>query len=266
VSLLRRKRVEDGGPTSPLSELMVHHRDTMDSGQLVRALARSVVHVPMPGAPREAQPRVESTADSDGPPLYIVEDEDGRHAFVYSTARRLVQAAGEITAASVPFATLLMAWPEGVDLVIDPGHPEALEVPPELLRATALEVAGIPTGTSLQPSPEGADARLPDPEPVQVLGVSRELAEGIDEVLSLHRAELVNREPDARPVLYLAITMSPVSAERKDEIMSAFSAAISDVDPNPFGLLPVLHGTPSNYRHLVDAVTGLEEPYWKRGP
>jgi hypothetical protein len=264
VSILRRKR-DDGGPTSQLSELIVNHRDTMDSGQLVRALARSIVHVPMPGAPAEKGPRVESTTTSEGPPLFVIEDEDGKHAFVYSTPRRLVQAAGGITAASVPFATLLMGWPEDVDLVIDPGHPEALEVPLELLRATALEVAGIPTGTALQPSPGGADARLPDPEPVQVLGVSRELAEGFEEVLSLHRAELVNREPDARPVLYLVVTMLPVSDERKGEIMSGFSAAISEVDPNPFGMLPVCQGTPSQYEDLVAAVTGLDEPYWQRG-
>lgn len=136
---------------------------------------------------------MESTATSEGPPLFVVEDDDGWHALVYSTARRLVQVAGEVTAASVPFATLLMAWPPGVDLVIDPGHPEALEVPLELVRATALEVAGVPTGTTLQPSPADADARRPDPEPVQVLGVSREVAETFPEVQSLHRAELVDR-------------------------------------------------------------------------
>jgi hypothetical protein len=264
MSMFRRKR-GDAGPSTQLSDLIVNHRDTMDSGQLVRALARSVVHVPMPGAPAESQRRVESTASSEGPPLFVVEDEDGRHALVYSTPRRLVQAAGAITAASVPFATLLLAWPPGVDLVIDPGHPEALEVSLELLRATALEAAGVPTGTSLQPSPAGSDARRPDPEPVQVLGASREVAEKFAEVQSLHRAELVNREPDARPVLHVVVTMAAVSEERLHEIMTAFSGAISDVDPNPIGLLPVVPGTRSRYEDLVAAVTGLDEPYWRRG-
>jgi hypothetical protein len=182
-------RMSNEGPTTQLSRLVVDHRDTMDSGELVRALARSVVHVPMPGAPAESRPRRESGADGGGPPLYVVEDEDGRHALVFTTARRLVQAVGGITAAAVPFVTLLMAWPEDVDLVIDPGHPEALEVPLEILRAVALEAAGVPTGTSLQPSPHGADARRPDPEPVQVLGITRDIAQSYGEVLALHRAE-----------------------------------------------------------------------------
>lgn len=261
---LVRRHGDDGGPSTPLSDLIVNHRDTMDSGQLVRALARSVVHVPMPGAATEPRPRVESTATTEGPPLLVVEDGDGRHALVYSTARRLVQAAGEVTAASVPFATLVMAWPPDVDLVIDPGHPEALEVPLELVRATALEVAGVPTGTSLQPSPAGVDARRPDPEPVQVLGVSREVAQTIPEVKSLHRAELVNREPAARPVLHIVVTMAPVSDERLREVMTAFTHAIGEADPNPVALLVVREGNPSRHEDLVAAVTGVDDPYWRR--
>ncbi len=88
------------------------------------------------------------------PPLFVIEDDGGRHALIYSTPRRLVDAfGGGTTAASIPFATLLLAWPEETDLVIDAGHPDALEVPAQILHHVQLEAAGIPTGTALEPAP-----------------------------------------------------------------------------------------------------------------
>jgi hypothetical protein len=263
MSLLKRHR-QPAEAATELSRLIVEHRDTLDSGQLVRALARSVVHVPMPGAPAEPRPRVESSAGTDGAPLYVVEDEDGRHALVFTTARRLVESAGAVTAATIPFTTLLMGWPAGVDLVLDPGHPEALEVPVELLQATALEAAGVPSGTGLQPAPAGVEARRPEPEPVQVLGVTRAVAETLDEVLALHRAELVNREPGARPVLHLVVTLAAVDDERLGQVMTALVSAVGEVDPNPVAMLPVQDGKASSHQDLVEAVIGVDEPYWQR--
>lgn len=172
-------------------------RDALDAGQLVRALARSAVHVPMPGAPPESSPRVESSRDGAGPPLYVVEDDDGRDAFVYSTPRRLVDAFGAgVTAASVPFSTLVLGWPDRTDLVIDPGHADALEVSAQVLQHVALEIAGVPTGTSLQPAP-GDTTQVPSPELAQIIGVTRSVAEQNPEVSALWRAVTVPARPVA---------------------------------------------------------------------
>lgn len=263
---LRRRRPAPPEAATELARLIVEERDTLDSGQLVRALARSVVHVPMPGLPPEKRPRlVSATGPQDGPPLYVIEDDAGHHALLYTSMRRLVEAWGEgITAATVPFVTLLMGWPSGVDVVLDAGHPEALEVPAELVRDAALDAAGVPTGTSLQPSPAGVDARVPDPEPVQVIGVTRELAARTPEVRALHRAELVDREPAARPVLGVVVDLDPVDEHRLDEVMTGFVRAVSQVDPNPIRLLPVVADRPSRHPELVDAVRGADTPYWTR--
>jgi hypothetical protein len=112
--------------------------------------------------------------------------------------------------------------------------------------------------------PHGADARRPDPEPVQVLGITRDIAQSYGEVLALHRAEMVNREPDARPVLHVLVTLEPVDDERFVEIMTALRAGISEVHPDPVALLAVQHGGEPSHPDLVAAVTGLDDPYWRR--
>lgn len=131
--------------SSPLSHVMDEGREALDAASLIEALADSVVHVPMPGAPPARSPRTESTRAGDTPPFYLVEDEAGRHAFVYSTPARLLAAFGaDSTAASVAFSTLLMCWPEETDLVIDPGHPGALEVPLAVLGQVMVELGSRP--------------------------------------------------------------------------------------------------------------------------
>ncbi len=263
MSPLRRRR-RAAEPATQLSELIIEHRDTLDSGQLVRALARSIVHVPMPDEPH-TEDRTERFSRGDGAPMYVIDDGDGRHALVYTTRERLVQAWGkDIRGATIDFTTLLMVWPEGVDLVIDAGHPEALEVPSELVRHTALEAAGIPTGTSLQPSPAGADARVPEPEPVQILGATRVVADRMPEVRALHRAEMVNREPDPRPVLHVVVGLDAVDNARLDGIMAEFTGAVSEVDPNPVAFLPVVEGKATELQHVVDAIAAVDSPYWER--
>ena len=184
-------------PGTPLSHLMSDGRDGLDAGQLVRALARSIVHVPMPGEAAEKQPRVVSTRDGDLPPLFVIEDEGGRHALIYSTPRRLVESfGGGATAASIPFATLLLAWPEETDLVIDAGHPDALEVPAQILHHVQLEAAGIPTGTALEPAP-GDHTSAPESELQQVVGTSRVVAAKSPEVAAMWRAVTLARRAGA---------------------------------------------------------------------
>ena len=78
------------------------------------------------------------------------------------------------------------AWPDGVDLVLDAGLPTAYEVPEQVLGMVALDAAGVPTAAGLAPSP-GAIARVPVPEAVQVVGVTREVAGSLPEVRALYR-------------------------------------------------------------------------------
>jgi hypothetical protein len=97
---------------------------------------------------------------------------------LYSSARRLVEAWGNTTAASVAFATLAAAWPDDVDIVIDAGLPDALEVPRQLVEQAISEVAGIPTATSVSPASHGNIVRLPDPEIAQIIGLSAAASAG----------------------------------------------------------------------------------------
>ncbi len=259
----RRRPAEPG---TPLSELLSTGRDGLDAGQLVRALARSVVHVPLPGAPAEPQPRVVSSRSTGeaGPPLWVVEDGDGRHALVFSTAARLVAAFGDGTGgATLPFASLAAAWPEGVDLVLDAGSPDALEVPLPVLRHVLLEIAGVPTATALLPAP-GDRSRRPQPEPVQLLGATREAAAGLPEVRALSRAETLADVPSPRPVLDVLVDLDPVDDARLEQVMAALAQAATAVEPRPLRLTACVDGAARTHPELADAVRGVDEPYYRR--
>jgi hypothetical protein len=205
-----------------------------------------------------------SARESGGLPLFTVEDEDGEHALVYSTPRRLVEAWGSITAATVDFKDLLPAWPEGVDLVIDAGHPEAVEVRTELIRLTALEVAGIPTATSAQPSPD-AEFRVPADEPVQVLAVTRDVAESVPGIVAMWRAEMLNPEPPRRPVLALVVAVEAgLDAAERAAVGATLSKAIEQADPTPVVMWLSRPEAASEDQRFIDAVTALDSPYWQR--
>lgn len=257
--MLRRR--EGTSPQTPLAALMSTGRDELDSGSLVRALARSVVHVPMPGAAPEQQPRV---VTGDDPALYVVEDDEGRHAFLYSSARRLVDAFGAGTgAASVPFPTLLLGWPDGVDLVLDPGTPDALEVPLAVLQHVRLEIAGVPTGTSVQPSP-GDRPRLPAVELVQLIGATRTLAERLPEVRALWRSETLPDVPSTRPVLDLHVDLDAVTEERRHAVLQLLGDAAAEAEPRPLRVTASVEGVPCSDLELVTAVKALDAPYYVR--
>jgi hypothetical protein len=151
MSLFRRRSAAEKDPDSnaekvvasdsPLARLVIEEAGAIEPGLLARAMAQSLVHVPMPDAPPESRPRVQhGDDDGAGPPMYVVEDDDGRHALVYTTAERLVMAWGGITAATVPLASLLVRWPADIDLVIDAGLPEARELPVEMVDLARREV------------------------------------------------------------------------------------------------------------------------------
>ena len=256
-----KRRAEPG---TPLSQLMSEGRDGLDAGQLVRALARSIVHVPMPGEPAEKQPRVVSTRDGDLPPLYVIEDDGGRHALIYSTARRLVEAFGAgVTAASIPFATLLLAWPEETDVVIDAGHRDALEVPAQILHHVQLEVAGIPTGTALEPAP-GDRTSAPGSELDQVVGSSRVVAERSPEVATMWRAVTLPAGPAPRPVIDVLVDFDAVDDKRLSDVMAEMAAAISEAEARPVRLLASVGGVAAQHPQLAEAIRAADGPYYRR--
>ncbi|MDQ1684882.1 MAG: hypothetical protein QOC82_1619 [Frankiaceae bacterium] len=252
-------------PATALALLL--DQDTVDTGQLVRALSRAVVHVPMPNAPAEPRPRPAAPADGDLP-LYIVEDDEGRHAFVYSSPRALVDAWGPgVTAASVRMAALLARWPDGTDLVIDAGTPRARQVPPELLRQAGLDAAGVPTPAALRPSPAGWDLHQPSTEPVQVIGVTRTVAESAPAVLRLWRAVTVDREPDARPTLNIVVEFAAATDGAEiSRVMTQLGRSIGEVDPQPVRLLAYVDGAVGDNALLVHAIRHFDDPYWERVP
>jgi hypothetical protein len=268
MSLFRRRSAEEKviEADTELSRLIMEVPGTIGRAQLVRALAHSVVHVPMPGEPAESRPRVvRASEETEGPPLYVLEDEDGKHALVYSTAKRLVQAMGGITAATVPFAALATAWPEDVDLVIDPGHPEAYEVSVDTLRYVVLEVAGIPSAVTTALSPEDLAARRPDPERLHVLEMSRVCAERAPEIRALYRAELTNPAISDDPMLYLVVETDAFDDDlRRAETMHVLAATTAKVDSAPLGILHSEDGQESPRQNLIDAVVALDPPYWQR--
>jgi len=238
-----------------------------DPGQFVRALSRAVVHVPMPGAPRESHPRA-AGPDDGGPPLLVVTDEDGQHALVYSSPAALVEAwkkQGQVTAAAVPMATLLAGWPADVDLVIDAGLPQAYQVSEQTLEIVAMDAAGVPTADALRPSPEGWDTLVPDPEPAQIIGVTRELADTMPEITALWRGVTRDHEPLARDVLNLVVELVPGTPdERVGEIMNVMIEATGELDPQPLRLLADL-GEPSPNARLIQDVKAVDDPFWSRG-
>ena len=266
MTLIRRRRSSQAEAAHDLALLVTAPRDELDSGQLVRALARSVLHIPMPDAPSEPRPRRESSSQAEGPPLYVLEDDDGQHALAYTTPRRLVAAWGGITAATVPFSTLILGWPSGVDLVLDAGLPEALALPAEVLRLAALEVGGLPTAAGVSFSPDGVDVRRPGQEPQQVMGHTVVVADRVSEVKALYRAELVNREPAPRPLLAVVVRLQEVDDERRSEIGRIFVRAIAEVDPQPVAVLLDDPGSASAHQQLIDSVIALDPPYWQRNP
>lgn len=260
-----RLRARKGSTAEAVTELerLVTDNETVDAGQLVRALSRAVVHLPLPGAPAQDAPRV--VRGPEGPPLYVVDDDEGRHALAYTSAAALVRAWGDgVTAATVPMATLLAGWQPGIDLVLDAGLPTARVVPESLLEQAAYDVAGVPTAAALRPSPAGTDLSLPDPEPVQVIGATRDAAAGFPEVRALWRASALDREPAARPVLTLVVEFGETSPERVAEVMSALTETIATVDPLPVRLLAVTPGGGGPHAQLADEVKALDAPYWTR--
>jgi hypothetical protein len=251
-------------PGTPLSQLMSDGRDGLDAGQLVRALARSIVHVPMPGEAAEKQPRVVSTRDGELPPLYVIEDDEGRHALIYSTPRRLVESFGAgVTAASIPFATLLLAWPDATDVVIDAGHPDALVVPAPILHHVQLETAGIPTGTALEPAP-GDHTSAPESELEQVIGSSRIVAERSPEVAAMWRAVTLPAGPAPRPVIDVLVDFDPVGDERISAVMTELAAAISDAEARPVRMLASVGGVAAQHPQLAEAIRAADAPYYRR--
>ena len=260
-----RLRARRGSTAEAVTELerLVTDNDTVDAGQLVRALSRAVVHLPLPGAPAQEAPRV--VRGPDGPPLYVLEDDEGRHAVAYTSAAALVRAwGGGVTAATVPMATLLAAWQPGVDLVLDAGLPTARVVPEGLLEQAAYDAVGVPTPVALRPSPAGTELSLPDPEPVQAIGATRDAAGHFPELQGLWRASALDREPAARPVLTLVAEFGEVSPERVHEVMSALAEAIASVDPLPVRLLAVTPGGGGPHAALAEQVRALDAPYWTR--
>lgn len=260
-----RLRARKGSTAEAVTELerLVTDNDTVDAGQLVRALSRAVVHLPLPGAPGQDAPRI--VRGPDGPPLYVIEDDEGRHALAYTSAASLVRAWGEgVTAATVPMATLLADWQPGVDLVLDAGLPTARVVSEALLEQAAYDAVGVPTAVALRPSPAGTDLSLPDPEPVQVIGATRDAAARFPELRALWRASALDREPAARPVLTLVAEFSEASPERVSEVMSELAEAIAAVDPLPVRLLAVVPGRNGPSAALAEQVKALDAPYWTR--
>lgn len=263
MSLFRKQVAASQGdaPATRLAWLMSEGRDQLDAGQLVRALARSVVHVPMPEEGPQKLPRLMSDGEV---PLYCIEDDDGVHALLYSSARRLVQAWGAITAASATFVTLAAAWPDDADIVIDAGLPDALEVPRPLVEQAIAEVAGIPTATSVSPSLHGNVVRLPDPEIAQIIGSTREFAPSVPELRALWRAETLPNEPSPRPLLMLLAWFDAVDDERLHEVMTGLSAAASAGDPRPIGLLAAVADRAQAHAELAQSIRELDGPYWSR--
>lgn len=260
-----RLRARKGSTAEAVTELerLVTDNDTVDAGQLVRALSRAVVHVPLPGAAAQHEPRV--VRGPDGPPLYVLEDDEGRHALAYTSAAALVRAWGDgVTAATVPMASLLAAWQPGVDLVLNAGLPTARVVPESLLEQAAYDAVGVPTAVALRPSPAGTDLSLPNPEPVQVIGATRDAAAHFPEVRAMWRASALDREPAARPVLTLVVEFGDTSPERVAEAMSALAEAIAAVDPLPVRLLAATPGGAGGHAALADEVKALDAPYWTR--
>jgi hypothetical protein len=262
---LGRRRSESGDAATELGRLVEADAEP-DVGQLVRALSRAVVHVPMPGVAAVPVPRIAGAEDGDVP-LYVLEDEDGRHALVYSSPRSLVEAwksQGQTTAAAVRLPALLARWPSGTDLVLDAGLPQARVISRAMLEQVALDSAGVPTASALSPSPAGWDTQLPDPEPAQVIGATRVAAADLPEVRALWRAVTVDREPLARQVLTIVVDVEPgTNRERLDDVMSALAAAIAESDPQPVRLVAKTD-EPTNHHQLIADVTGIDAPYWER--
>ena len=235
-----------------------------DVGTMVRTLARAVVHVPMPGQAEERSPRTVA-GTQEGAPLYVVADDDGGHALLYTTPQRLVAAWGATTAASIPFATLLQAWPQGVDAVLDAGHAEEVVLPVEVLRDVALHVAGVPTAAALTPSPAGVLARRPDPAPQQLLDAAREAAETARQVRALSCAEVLDREPTSRPVLTV-VDLDAVHDDRLSQVMGGLVERIVAAEPRPVRLVAVVEGHRSGSADLVDEVRSVVRPFWQGAP
>src|SRR4051794_8598387 len=111
MALFSRRRRPAAG--SPLAALMDEGRAGLDAAQLVQALARSVVHVPVPDD-AQASPTMPGSVEaaSEVPPRYVVDDDDGRFVLVFSTPERLGEAfSDDVEATSVPFPALLDQWP-----------------------------------------------------------------------------------------------------------------------------------------------------------
>jgi hypothetical protein len=257
---------ERGQAATELGRLM--ERDgPLDSGQLVRALSRAVVHIPMPDAKPEKAPRLAGADDGDIP-LFVIDDEDGHHALVYSSPQSLTSAwksRGRMTAAAVPMPALLARWPEGTDLVIDAGLPQARQLSMDALREVALDAAGVPTAAGIELSPEGYDVVVPDPEPVQAIGATRVVADRADVVQAMWRAVTRDHEPLARDVLTVVVAFPADTARTAiAEAMSALSTALSEADPSPARLIAETGAADSDHRELIDRVRALDSPYWSR--
>lgn len=258
---LRRKREEH--PATELDRLITGVAP-FDIGQLVRALSRAVVHVPLPGAEEQAHPRLVRSAD--GPPLYVLEDSDGIHALAYTSAARLVEAWGSgTTAASTSMAGLLASWQSGVDLVLNAGLASAYVLSEGVLDAAALDAAGVPTAAATLPSPAGVDLALPDAEPIQIIGATREVANVTNEIVGLWRAMATDREPTARPILTVVVELVTATEERLDRVATELRNAISAVDPQPVRLIPIGPAeVSSRHDELATRIRELDDPYWSR--
>jgi hypothetical protein len=160
---------------------------------------------------------------------------------------------------------LLARWPEGTDLVIDAGLPQARQLSMEALREVALDAAGVPTAAGIELSPEGYDVVVPDPEPVQAIGATRAVAERLEVVQALWRGVTRDHEPLARGVLTIVVAFPAGTARTAiAEEMSALSTALGEVDPAPVRLIADTGAADSDHRELIDRVRALDSPYWSR--
>ena len=77
-------------------------------------------------------------------------------------------------------------------------------------------------------------------------------------------AEVVNDEPEARPVLTVVVELDAVDDERLDELMPTLSQAVGEVESQPVRLLALPPAGAGVYQWLANEVRAVDDPYYRR--
>lgn len=265
----RRRLTSRGGRGSRLSDILDGRHGRVDLRAVLEELPVALLHVPLPDASRISRAEVIGpTGPADGPPLYVVEDDDGVHGLVYSSPARLLEAWGATTtAASVPGATLLAAWPAGVDLVIDAGLPTAYVVPSRLVDEIARALQGRPEPLAHAGPPEVVD----DPASPAVIAVTGRWAQQTPEAQAAWSATLTpapnpgaSAEAAGLERVLVVRLVEDVSLQRLNDVMNDLHDRLLEATGEDHVLVPAIAGRTSVDQPLIDAVGQRLQPYWAR--